>query len=377
MKNKIVILLTFLCKASYSIIASDHYSEAHSNTVQYIYPIAQIDEECLLVMNQSSLYNIELLKWNKNTRIAQKVLWSIYMPSSVMLLPEKDGFSFLDQGRIRVKYFNKRSPKTVNIFEPITNFDSVHWINGETFYFTAQDPYFHNVFVCQLHKNVASISRLTFQEESDFLYPQKIDEELFVIKRDSNKRFSIVKLSWKENAFDNYKETAGELIVPSDKCCCFLKMINNQKGYFISYVPSKDPIHNTYTFWCNEITKTLDGWEQKEIFSFNVHEKYIIGKEPERMYESIKPLLPCYEKHGIFFSHFDKETKSCSLKKYNIDTFEIEDIVIKHKKKFALFTPFIFDGHAYCGMAIKGSRSFLEKHCIDGDFHFDIFKIEL
>ncbi len=376
--KKQIFLACALASCSLLLILADEYSpNEHSASVQYVYSVADIDGESLLVMHQRSLYNVELLKWNTRTRIAQKALWSIYQPSSVTLLPEGDGFSFLDQGRIRVKDFNKRSPRTINIFEPITNFDSIQWIDNEHFYFTAQDPYFHNVFACQLNKNSASVSRLTFEEESDFLYPQKVGNDLFAIKRGCDKKFSIVRLDWKEYSFDNYKETAGEIIVASSKCCCFLKMINSQQGYFISYDQGKEPLKNTHTFWCNAIIQEADGWKQQQLFSFDIHENYILGREAERMYESIKPLLPCYEKHGIFFSHFDNETAIPHLKRYNIQTGEISAVHVEHKKKLSPFTPFISQGYAYCGMAIRATRSFLETHCIDGDFQFDILKIEI
>jgi len=344
-------------------------------TYQYVYPVASIDDSSLLLMHQKSLYEVDLLQWDIETKDARKVLWSIYMPSSVSLLPEKNGFSFIDQGRIRIKYFNKRSPQTVNIYETVTTFDSVVWIDNETFYFTAEDPHFHNVFCCELNKNIASISRLTFEVETDFLYPQKVDGELFCIKRDQEGEFSVVKLPWKERAFENYKETKGESLVESDKHCCFLHMESAQKGYFISYSPCKNRENNTYTFWCNELQQDYNGnWSYKEIFSFNIQEEYITGRSGFRMYESVKPLLPRYEKCGIFFSHFDSYKKQFILKKYNRTTEQVEFVPALHKKSTPLFAPVFCKGEMYCGMMLKGARSFLDDHCNDGDFQFDLHK---
>lgn len=326
-------------------------------TEEYIYPVEEIDSESLLVMHQKSLHEIDLLSWDINKKEAQKVLWSIYMPSSVSLLPSKSGFSFIDQGRLRIKHFNKRSPKAVNIYEPITTLDSVTWIDDETFYFTAEDPYFHNVFVCELHKNIASLSRLTFQEESDFLYPQKVDDSLFVIKRSPKKQFSIVKLPWLERSFENYKPIKEEVVFKGEKSYCFLKMINKAKGYFISYNPCKESDDNLYTFWCNEITLVDGGWKHEELFSFKIHEKYIMGKSDSRMYESIKPLLPSYQECGIFFSHFDGCKQCCTLKKYNNRTKSIQNVPASHRKSVSLFTPLICGDSAYCGMMINRTRS--------------------
>ena len=342
-------------------------------TNEYIYPIAQIDTDSLLVMHQKSLYNIELIKWDAQTKDKQKMLWSIYMPSSVKLLPNKSGFSFIDQGRIRIKQFCKRSPKTVNIYDPITNFDSIEWIDNNTFYFTAEDPYFNNVFVCEVQKNIASVSRLTFQEETDFLYPQKVNDELFVIKKDPSNIFSVVRLPWKERAFENYKEISEEVLIESDKSCCFLKMIDENNGYFISYIPEKDAESNLYTFWCNQLYRNESGnWEYKELFYFKIDEKYIMGKGEARMYESIKPLLPRYEKNGIFFSHFDGCKHCCSLLKYSLDTEAIESIPTPHRKCTSIFTPLVCDEQAYCGMMIEDHRSASYE---DETFQIDIYKI--
>jgi len=361
----------------FNVIRTDQYCKGpECSDIQYIYPVAEINDDSLLVMRQRSLYDIELLQWSKSNKEAHKVLWSIYMPSSVVLLPGKQAFSFIDQGRIRIKYFNKRSPKTINIYEPITTFDSIQWIDDETFYFTAQDPHFHNVFVCEFHKNVASISRLTFQEESDFLYPQKVDDSLFAIKRDNNEQFTIVELLWQERAFENYKEVSEETIIKNDKCCCFLQMTDKENGHFISYSPFKDEVNSTYTFYCNELTKKGSEWNQEELFSFEVHEKFITGKGSSRLYESIKPLLPRYEKCGIFFSHFNSDLQSCSLKKYNKATKLISTVPSPRRRFVSLFTPLFSNGEAFCGMMIKTSRSALEKHRFNGEFQFDIYEIE-
>lgn len=369
------LLITLLIITTVAIKAEQYCKGPNCSDTQYIYPIAEIDNDSLLVMRQRSLYDIDLLQWNKHTKDASKVLWSIYMPSSVKLLPSKAGFSFFDQGRIRIKYFNKRSPKTINLYEPITTFDSMEWINDTTFYFTAQDPYLHNVFVCEVHKNTASISRLTFQEDVDFLYPQKVGDSLFTIKRNDKEQFSIIELPWQERAFGNYKELEQNIIAENNKSCCFLQMIDKESGYFISYSPYKEET-GIYKFYCNQLLKKEDGWEQEEIFSFDVHEKFITGKGDSRLYESIKPLLPRYEKCGIFFSHFNKDLQSCSLKRYNTVTKTVTAVPSPHRKSVSLFTPLMSAGQAYCGMIIKSVRSTLERHQFEGEFQFDIYKIE-
>jgi hypothetical protein len=349
------------------------------NAEEFIYPIDQVDNNTLLIMRQKSLHEIELLSWEIDSKKAQKVLWSIYMPSSVSLLPSKAGFSFMDQGRLRIKYFNKRSPKTINIYDPITAIDSIGWINDEIFYFTAEDPYFHNVFVCELHKNIAALSRLTFEEDCDFLYPQKINDSLFVIKRDPDKNFSIVKLPWIERSFENYKSIQGTTIFTNEKSYCFLKMQNPQLGYFISYTPCKNN-NNIYTFYCNEICFSDNEWKHKEIFKFDVHGKYITGKSESRMYESIKPLLPYYSECGIFFSHFDNNKKTSILKKYDTRFQNIEPILIDaplYRNYTSLFTPLIFDGIAYCGMIREKKRELVMFDETENNFQLDICEIKV
>ena len=77
---------------------------------QFIYPVAAIDNEGkeILVVYQKSLDDIELWIWDSATKCAMKGLLSAYVPAGIKMLPSGAGFSFVDEGRLRVKNFYKR-----------------------------------------------------------------------------------------------------------------------------------------------------------------------------------------------------------------------------------------------------------------------------
>ena len=71
-------------------------------------------------MHQTEAQETRLWSLNSVTNQYEQLLSSQYNPIGVQLLPDKSGFSFLDNGLIKVKNFLKRSPKTIEIYEPFT-----------------------------------------------------------------------------------------------------------------------------------------------------------------------------------------------------------------------------------------------------------------
>ena len=75
------------------------------NGVEYLYPVGVIDDENILLMHQTSLDDLGLWMWNIKELVAFKELSSVFLPSCVQILPNKKACSFIDRGRIKIKYF--------------------------------------------------------------------------------------------------------------------------------------------------------------------------------------------------------------------------------------------------------------------------------
>ena len=110
---------------------------------EYIYPVASLDEDNILYIHQTSPRSIQLFEWNTITNHTEQILWSLFNPVGIQLLPDNSGFSFIDNGRLRIKAFQKRSPKTIDFDEPIFNINALHWIDEHTCYCSA---YYNNLF---------------------------------------------------------------------------------------------------------------------------------------------------------------------------------------------------------------------------------------
>src|SRR5690606_3475103 len=102
---------------------------------EYLYPVAHLsDYKTIFLIHQKYNYSIELLIWDCETNQIQEGLWSLFNPAGFQLLPDESGFSFIDNGRLRIKYFNKRSPKVIDFDNYFYNMSLINWINSDEFY---------------------------------------------------------------------------------------------------------------------------------------------------------------------------------------------------------------------------------------------------
>src|SRR5579872_7448020 len=125
----VVILLTLLASSA----CASH---------EYLYPVAAYKTpegaSRLLLLYQKSSANIELWEWDPITKHANKALPASHTPAGVRMLPDNSGFSFIDEDRIRIKKFTKRSAKTLELREPLHSLGPVTWAEDGTGYFHAQ-----------------------------------------------------------------------------------------------------------------------------------------------------------------------------------------------------------------------------------------------
>ena len=334
---------------------------------QFIYPVASLQEKNqLLVLYQKSLQDIELWIWDTIEHTATKGLSSFTIPANLRILPSGDGFSFIDNGYIKIKEFAKRSPKTLPIYEPIGLFFHMNWIDEHRFYFVAREGDFFQIFQGDAQAN---IYRLTY-DAADALYPQKINSDLFYIKRDEDGQVSIVHQSWNPASMHDKSVIGHQEIFKSEDLqqLCFLKMMNEHEGFFIQAPTKKIDHDQLYLFSCYHLLQADDTWSAEKIFDFKIPAKYVTGSQ--RLYESIEPFLPNYTNHNIvYFMSWQEETEQgnlyefCKIKK----TVRLTELSFgRHNQK--IFVPYFYNHTMYCGLIMQDDQLFFDEKYT----HFDL-----
>ncbi|MFC1842990.1 hypothetical protein ACFLYU_05025 [Candidatus Dependentiae bacterium] len=351
---------------------------------EFLYPVASIEHNgkiAVYVLYQKSVTHIELWLWDPESKKASKGLLSSYVPAGLKVLPAHDGFSFIDEGRIRIKTFNRRSPKSIDIYEPIYDINEVHWIDDANFYVSAKQDGRFAVF----HVHSSGLIKGILQDKVyDFMYPQKVGNTLFYIERKIKEgEYKKEHISYKiaqanyppledylENVIcsinqdnkDDFEKKAKTISAYTQKTIdmesvyivdfkaspiAFLTMISEDEGFFLEHPENIDRHDETITFNCyhiknqnyikkqsntnpnsspKNITKKntsnyLSDWSCKEIFSFSIPSYLILDLLNFCLYESILPLLPRYYNKGIYYADCSpKRAQNLNLFCYNFDT---------------------------------------------------------
>jgi len=249
-----------------------------------VYPVAFLnDEATIFYIYQHTLDNIELYAWNTKTNKIEQCLWSIFNPANVLLLPNRTGFSFIDKGRLKIKLFQKRSPKAVDIDEPFFSIHTLHWIDEHTCYCSAKQN--NNFDIFQL-KDDGNIECLMAKNNKDCMYPQKINNHLFFImryKKENILHYEIRDTLYKNDKKDNIK---SQLLMDFNEIpIIFLTMISDKEGFVIEH-PQNIDNHETILFTYYHIIKqNNDTWSKNKLFSFTIPSYLLIDNE-SRLHES-------------------------------------------------------------------------------------------
>jgi len=338
-----------------------------SKAEQYVYPVAEFDAgNQIAVIHQKSIDNIEVWFLNQKYDTAIKGLSSFLTPANLRIIPSENGFSFIDQGYIKIKYFEKRSAKTLAIYEPISLFSSMNWIDEHSFYFTAREGDFYQIFCTD--DEASNIQRVS-NEAIDFLYPQKIHDKLFCIKRTFDQQFKIIEQLWSPVEFNSNKTFTETIVLPeSSQPLCFLHMISESEGFYLQAPRSRQYQENDlYEFSCHHLIKIGSEWRSEKLFAFQIPLKYIHGSH--RLYESIEPFLPKYgvENH-VYFSSYNQNLESFEILNFDISTKKIAELpkMIVRNKNYKTFTPYIYNAKMYRGIIFNDTEiiDFSQKHLL-------------
>jgi len=374
---------------------------------EFLYPVAHIElngETKLYVLYQKSVTHLELWLWDPDTKLATKGLLSTYTPASLRVLPSGDGFSFIDDGRVRIKKFHRRSPKAIDMYEPIYGLSELHWIDENSFYVSAKK----NGCFCVFHITHHGIIKPILEDKDyDFMYPQKVGDTLFyierLVKQGECKRehvsYKLVKTAYPGLAFDiedfinsqnnpdnqayNFdeqvekikqltapyieniesEEQKKEYIVDFKASpIAFLHMISETEGFFLEHPDEIDRHDEAVMFKCfyikQRVAEKERKWDCKHIFSFSIPSYLILDLLDFCLYESMLPLLPRYYNGKIYYVDSSPvKAKNLTLFAYDLqsETFEQKSFA---KAQQLLFSPIFSQKTIFYGGKIESSPDF-------------------
>jgi hypothetical protein len=320
------------------------------SAIEYVYPVASLcNGKTILYIHQRTATSLELFEWNTKTNQTEQILWSVFNPAGLELLPDNSGFSFIDNGRLRIKLFQKRSPKTIDFDEPLYNINRLHWIDQSICYCSAQQN--NNFALFQLDNN-GIMKCLVSKNNKDYMYPQKIGDQLFYIERSASKdapgalQYQIVSSQYDN---DNACAAATELIADFDtNPIVFLTMISDKEGFVLEHPQNLDSNSSIVLFMYHHIIKQGNSWHKNKIFSFEIPACLLLeGKG--RLYESLLPLLPRIVKNKVYFVDcVGSNDLFLEPYMYNLSTNIIQKITVPSKKGH-YFVPILCGTQFYCG----------------------------
>ena len=281
---------------------------------EYVYPVANLDDNTILMMHQKSLDELELFALDTTTHTKQKMLSSLYFPAHVCLMPNKKGYSFIDRGRIYIKDLLKRTPRSIDIYQSICDIQSVQWINDNQLIFSAKFKNRYKICMYDVtHDQGQLYSLCSLHDDINYIFPSAVDQEnLFCLtQHDGSEFYQVTRMKieptlW-EHALKNKEKECNKEIIPLEhhKPLCFLKMMDLTTGYVLEMTQHN---HENKIFSFKVYKIDIPNTQLQELFKFDIPEKFIIGSEQERFYESLYPLLPRYQHDKIYFTNFDHES---------------------------------------------------------------------
>lgn len=303
---------------------------------EYVYPVASFsNEEIILYIHQIGQNDIQLYSWNLSNNTHTQMVWSLYNPTMVQLLPSNTGFSFIDNGRLRIKLLNKRTPRTIDFDEPIFNINTLHWLNDNTYYCSA---YYNNHFSLLEGNDEGEINYLIANNNKDCMYPQKSAHQLFYIERyknnnDNNYNYTIMQT--------NYNDPVNQepIVLFHDKPIIFLNMVSETEGFVIEHEKSIDSLSLTAHFIYHHIIKQKGTWIHRPLFSFKIPTNLFLYNNDQRLFESILPLLPKII-HGKIYFVDCTHNKDKNLESYYYDLSKMKSFKTAiNKQKGHIFVP--------------------------------------
>lgn len=344
---------------------------------QFAYPVADLGNGNMFVIYQQSVEDIELWLWNSRTKLAVKELSSMFVPSDVQLLPNGESFSFLDRGRIWIKSFYKRMPRSIDILEPIDSIFSVKWLTGDLCYFSGRHYRTYDVFLCDISKGLQpDISFLTHMQGVDILYPCKHENELYCVLKDELHKYALVKFDWDPIAYREGFDSCQKpkVLYVSDSPICSLSIETDGSGVFVSCPSDLSNLEELIDFECFTFNCTASAdCVTNRAFGFSLPTAYLLSGSRAQLRESMDRFLPHCINGDIYFSSCSDSVEKCFLYKYyqgSVEQVSCRGVLSSTQN----FTPVQMEDKLCFGMILPGygKRNLLEVDAKTGVMEFDL-----
>lgn len=317
-----------------------------------IYPVNILEEDGknkLFVIYQKNINEKELWSIDTTNKKVEKNISFFLCPLAIKILPGNIGFSFINNNKLKIKYFHKRSVKSIQFDDVLNDFTDLEWINDKVCYFSAK-RYNRNVIMIY---NIDG-HNLKIIEENNFgesLKPQKFENKLFYIVR-SDKLYSIFRTNFlnpfeeddQNNKIIEFKEedNLAKIIDFQEKPIVFLKVFSKESGFFAKIENFLED-ENVYTISYNKFTQKDLNWDVEKLFTFK-----------------IKNINDCFNKNLDVFMphHFKNQYQNDDIFFTNLDDNENMNIFNYCNSKITqqtfsinqhLFAPFLVKDKFYYG----------------------------
>lgn len=306
------------------------------------------------MVHQKAYDDLELLLWDRHEGTACRELTSMFIPSCVQLLPGKKAFSFIDRGRIRIKSFQKRAPRTIDIYEPIYGILLMKWLTDEQFYFVGKHYGKLSMFLCDTANRGSAIYCLTNRDGFDYVYPCKVNNNLFCVSKDPLQNYAITRIEWSPRLYEKAESLdriSKQVLIKHDKPLCFLEMENESLGFVLECLEYEQS-SEFLSFSCLALNSINDSWSLTKLFEFKIPSKFLIGTDKDRVYETIAPFVPRYTQDWIYYVSYDDASKNCTIQRYNRQLCTVEYLTDTSRSIADLshvFSPLIIKDMLYCG----------------------------
>lgn len=298
---------------------------AKVTATEYAYPLFFMPDspdgvERCLVLYQHDYNHTELWLWNSKTLAPHKLLLSMYNPAGIRLLPDASGFSFIDNDRIRIKYFQKRSVKTLEFALPFYDITLLQWIAPHAFIFSAKEHGLYHIY----YATKEGWSLRIQSGKGSVLYPQKVGDQLFFIERIAEQ--AVFSCSDFPQELLTYSNDESLTYLPSpiydlylfDHPVAFLSMHDNDHGFVIGHPHEVNPTADLITFDYYALTREHDAWQARKLFHFTIPTPLLLSQSQMRFYESMLPLIPQHAGDAIYY--LSAHGESLHLYSYVIST---------------------------------------------------------
>ncbi len=313
----------------------------------YEYPVSIQDGKVFWILQtperqlRLAMHNLDSNRLELEKHSFNQEMLHCYSVGQFQLLPDKAGYSFIDSGRLRVKYYHKRSPVSVDFIEPIYDVHTVIWLSKTEGIVSAK---WHNHYGIFLFTLEGLIEPLVWTGSADYLFPQSSGNRLYCIEhfhKNGASGYRIVStmlskhhtIDWHDLSFEQkvsivlHRNThhpsdlplaALQELATSALPIGFLHMPDATQGYYCSYEQRESLIacsyHRLYTD--DALYKT------EELFTFTIPIDLV-----NDLVERLAPCMPQIYDNQIYYCDSKQKTDTLGLYSYDICTGKTKEIL--------------------------------------------------